>query len=277
MSIDYGSILAYGDAGAGKTAFAASAFYDWKKGKTIRDGRLLVFGREGNSALGIPEENVKRFRSPKKDPLKFLTEFNLYMEALVVQLEKGTGPEVIALDGWSEWNQTLLFEYDAKGSDDYWAKFDEAKNRFFAIQRMLDPEEFHIWVLATARVDEKKKGAFSKRTNQIEGADPDYMQGYKYIPAMVGWAKKNMAHYSDIVTYVEAEPGDVRTPSGILRKATHHNYYMIQSGDYLVKNRWEHKWLATDQPDYLTNPLFDDMLDRLNAAESGYAELQTEA
>jgi hypothetical protein len=273
MTIDSGSVLLYGDAGAGKTAFAASAFWDWRREKLMRDGRLLVFGREGNSALGIPEANVKRFRSPAKDPLKFLTDFNVYMEALIVQLEKGTGPKVIALDGWSEWNQTLLFEYDEKGSDDYWAKFDTAKDRFFSVQRMLDPEEFDIWVLATARVDEKRKGVFSKKTGQVTGADPDYMQGYKYIPAMVGWAKKNMAHYYDIVTYVEATPGTVKSASGKLTAATHHDYHFVQTGDYLVKNRWEHKWIATDQPASLTNPMFDDMLGRLQDAETKYSDL----
>lgn len=275
MSIESGSFLFYGDAGAGKTAILASAFWDWKKMKLIRDGRLLVFGREGNDALDIPEANVKRFKSPKSDPLKFLDEFNLYMEALILQLEKGKGPEVIGLDGWSEWNQTLLYEHDlSKGDSDYWAKFDTAKDNFFAIQRAMDPGEFdHTFFLATARVDEKRKGVYSKTTKQVTGADPDYWQGMKYIPAMVGWAKKNMSHYYDLVAYMETEPGPVKTPSGATRQAMHHRTYLVQAGDYLVKSRWSHKWIATDQPDYLTNASFDDMLGRLEDANEKYKAL----
>ena len=272
--IKSGSFLFYGDAGSGKTAMGVSAFWDYKKLKQVRDGRLITFGREGNDALDVPEELVKRFRSPTADPMKFLTDFNTYMAALIVQLEKGQGPEVIVLDGWTEGNQALLYEYEQRGGDgDKWAKYEEAKDSFFAYQRALDPQEFNIFVIATARVDEKKKGILSRRTGEVTGADPDYMQGYKYIPAMVGWAKKNMAHYYDIVSYVEGEPGHVKDSKGNTRAATLHQYNMIQTGDFLVKNRWEHKWLTTGQPDRLTNPLFDDMIGKLETANEKYAEL----
>jgi hypothetical protein len=259
------SVLVYGDAGVGKTYLGVSSFWDPRKLEKIREGRWLLIGREDNDALGVPEEMIRRFVSPKEQPMKFANDFATYVEALVAQSRKGNGLDAIFVDGWSEWNHLLLWEFDKSGqSQSQWDAFDQAKDRFFSAIQMLHPRELGAHIIATARVDEKRKGVFNKRTGELTGADPDYIN-FKYVPAMVGWAKKNMAHYYDLVVYAEAEPGDIKV-GGKIRKGIHHNYYVLPSGDFLVKNRWEHRALAAGLPDHLTNATFDSLLEYIDKA-----------
>lgn len=259
-------LLLYGDAGSGKSALGVSAFWDFKAGKKLREGRWLLIGQEDNDALGVPEEYIRRFISPKDDLLKFAKDFTLYLEASVATANKKGAPEAFIIDSLSEWNHLFLYEHAKKLGGDKWDKYQEAKDRFIGAVQMLNPRVLNAHVIATARVDQKKNGVKSRSTGETAGADPEYWSDFKYVPAMEGWPRKNLSHYFDIVSYVEADVADVRTLSGALRRGSVHRYYMVPSGDFLVKNRWEHQWLRADKPDCLTNPLFDDMMRELDDA-----------
>ena len=255
--------LFYGDAGSGKSAIGVSAFWDFKTGKKLREGRWLLIGQEDNDALGVPEELIRRFVSPKEDMLKFARDFSLYLEAAVAAARKPNAPEVYVIDSLSEWNHLFLFEHvKSAPSADKWDKYMEAKDRFMAAVQTLDPRVLHAHIIATARVDVRKKGIMAKRktdsgsVSEVAGDDPGYWSDFKYVPAMEGWPRKNMSHYFDIVSYVEADVADLKMPDGKIRRGTAHNYYFVPAGDSLVKNRWEHQWLAAPPGDR-KNPILD--------------------
>lgn len=259
--------LLYGMYGSGKSPTAVSAFWDWKRKKQIRDGRWLLFGREENLALGVPEELKRRFTSPAGNPLKFVEEFEVYMKAAIAQARKG-GPEVYVFDGFTEWNALFLWEHQqAKGDADYWDKWRAAKDRFFQFMQFIHPAELKAHVIGTARVDEKRRGTKSKRGADIPG-DPDYIE-FKHIPAIAGWARLNLGNYFGVVGYMESVPGRIVLPDGRSVRGAEHRLYLVPSEDTnaMTKNWWEFEWMMAGKPEYLSNPTFDEIVEEIEDAQ----------
>ena len=253
------SMLLYGGPGVGKTALAVSAFWDWKRKKQIRDGRLLLFGCESNPALEVPEKLIKRFVSPESNPVKFSEDFMLYMRAAVREAAKNKGPEVFVFDGFSEWDVlwSLDTELRNKGALGFYGR---KKDEFIAFVQLRNPEVLGAHVIGTARVTERKKGIRGRDGSYLVEPDPEYLE-FKYIPAMQGWAKENLPHYFSYVFYMETDIGPVKLPSGkIIPKAPVHKVYTLPTGDFWVKNIKEHLWVPAGLADNLTNPSFDDIL-----------------
>ena len=263
------SWLLYGLYGSGKTATAVSAFWDWKRQKLIRDGRWLLFGREENKALHVPEKYIKRFVSPAENPLRFVEEFEKYMRAVVFSARKGGTPEVFVFDGFTEWNALFLSEHLTAKGDTGFARFGEAKDRFFQFMQFINPEELRAHVIGTARVDEKKRGVKSKTTGEVVGADPDFID-FKHIPNMTGWARNNLGNYFGMVLYVDSDPGKVKLPDGRIRDGELHKVYFLPTEDTnaYVKNWYSWAWQLSSLPNFLTNPTFDDMLASIKQAET---------
>lgn len=256
------SALVYGPPAAGKTRFGLSAMYDFAEHKVIRNGRLLLFGRETNRSLirRLPEECVKRFISPADNPSEFVDQFQKYLKAAYSQAVKGEGPEVFVLDGWTELD--VLFSHIKPESDRETLKhFGRVKDNFIAAIQLLDPEVLRAHIITTARPAERKKGI-----NGV-GQDPEYLD-FQYIPAMSGWAKQNISHYSDLVMYMEADVELVKKPGGKVGKGPVHKLYTVPEGDFWVKNVWEEEWVAAEYPSTLKNATFDDVLTRITTLQA---------
>lgn len=263
----YQSHLYYGGPNAGKTWALVTAFWDPDTKKQIRDGRLLLFGREDNPALleGIPDKLVKRFVSPIEKPLSFVAEFSTYMRAALASARSG-GPEVYGMDGLSEWNFVYMLEHaTAYGISDKWAGWRAAKDQFLGLIQMLHPNELKAHVLATARVASKKKD-----TPAVEG-DPDWVDS-KYFPAMDGWMRDHVSHYFNLVSYVDEEFALIKGADNKTREESVHRYYMKGSTQFLVKNVWQREWRKANMPDYLTNPKFDDIMKSIEDAQAKAAQ-----
>ena len=253
--------LFYGGPGSGKTAGALSSFWDWRA--QIRDGRWLRIGRESNSSLNVPDELVKRFTPPSENPIKFMDEMTLYFKAARLAARKQGHPEVYVMDGWTEWNALFLSKHYEQFGDTGWKRFQEAKDRFFQLVQFLDPEEMDAHIITTARITRWKKPLVDKSGKELAEGDQDWQSDFKYFPAMDGWARDNLSHYFSMVIYVDQDPGLI-TVNGRQRQGVQHKYYMLPSGDFWVKNWWEWQWLQSGKPDYLVNPMFDDIVEALN-------------
>ena len=185
------SVLSYGAYGTGKTTFGVSAFWDIMANKPVegRSGRWLLIGRESNDALGVPEEMIKRFPAPEKDPIKFIKDFSAYLKILAMAGAKGQGPTDIVVDGWTELNSVFIWAYDesvdAKNQFESWREW---KREFLGAIQKLHPDVLKANIFGTARIGQLRKGTTTKTGEKI-GEDPDYMADFKYYPAMEGWAR----------------------------------------------------------------------------------------
>lgn len=247
------SQLVYGFAGAGKTAYATSSFWDWEKREQIRNGRLLLIGREDNPALGIPEELIKRFPNPKLDSLDFMEEFIAYLKALYLnnQDPKKEHIDAVAIDSISE--LALVFEIaygNAGDNSSKYRKWDELLKKFLTAVQLFDPIVLGAHCIATARVAERRKGTSDSKGATI-GADPDYMEA-DLIPAMKGQFKLNLPHYFNIVSFM-----DTIAPKLQGTRRVEHRLHLEPGTDTLYKNQWEHLWTG---PTVLSNKKFNDIL-----------------
>lgn len=259
------SALFYGWAGVGKTAMGVSAFWDFKQKKQIRDGRWLLIGHEDNDALGVPENLIVRFGSPASNPREFIDKFSTYLQAAAMKAGKSSAPEVFFIDSLSEWN--ILFIVNKALFSDQRKMYGEAKERFLQAIQLLHPKVLNAHVIASARVVSRREGQASGGLTG-GGADPDWVN-YDYFPAMEGWPRQNISHYFDIVSFVDVASGQVKVGDKTVTVRGHHRYRFIPDGDALVKNRWEHLWLAAGQPPHLTNIVFDDILGVIAKLDGG--------
>lgn len=255
------SLLLYGGPGAGKTATAVSSFWDWANGKQVRDGRLIAVGRENNPALRIPGELVRRFVISPDDPLRHAKELNEYLRALRVAAYKGSGPEVVVFDGFTEWASVYEHYKSQEPHDarDKWYAWRHLKDEFISTVQMLNPQELRAHVIATARVTVKRVGIVNKETREVTGADPEWVD-CRYFPAIDGWARDNLSNYFNLVLYMDQDRKEVRA-KGQTTYDTIHRVYMRTQGDFWVKNCWEH--LLKEAPPFLDNPTFDTILDTI--------------
>ena len=253
--------LLYGGPGAGKTSLAVSAFWDWKTQTQVADGRIITFGEEDNPALHIPEEARRlgntldlRLTSPLLDDALFLEQFNIVSRKLIYDAQQGKRLDVLVIDGFSEFD--LLFEATYKsGGDNRFAKWEDLMTQLFSMLVRLSPRVLGCAVIATARVMERKK-AQPQRV-----ADPNWLD-YDYYPSLRGSFRHAFPHYFNQVFYVEA--GQVQDAGRIIPT---HNVHMIRTGDFCVKNIWEHEWLRAGEPDYLTNVSWPELWQRLTASK----------
>ena len=254
------SWLLYGLAGSGKSAFGVSSFWDWQQRKVIGKGRWITIGRENNPALMVPASfrkagNVSlRLRAPALDDTTWLKDFEEVMTALLSMAKAGEHLDGLVFDGWSEFD--LLFEntFVGSGADRNIKKFEALLNNAFAIASMLDPEELGCHVFTTARVMERRKQHVNPKTGTTMGeADPEYMSDY--YPAFRGKFRYDMPNYHNMVMYMELKEGHPPT----------HLMHMLKTGDYLIKNSWEHAWKAANLPEAIENPTFPQVWHLLNS------------
>jgi hypothetical protein len=249
--VTFYSHLGYGIFGSGKSAFATGSFWDFQKEQYVegQTGRWLLLGREANQALGVPESDIKRFpMTVDKNPLAFIEAFSKYIKLLAAKAAaarggKGeAGPMNIVVDGFTEMNHAFTWAYEEEEEpSDKWETYREFKKVFIETIHLLNPNVLDANIFATARVGEFKKAKKDKESKVK--ADPEYTDNFSYFPAVEGWAKLNMGHYFDFVTYHEQEFKKVT--KGL--KTTKSGLFVTNwapEGDFVVKNNYGHKWGA---------------------------------
>ena len=254
----YISTLLYGGPGVGKTSLGVSSFWDYQKREPVagRNGRLLLIGREENDALGVPEDLIVRFPLPQNDPIKFAQDFEIYLKALNSPKGKEAGITDIVVDGFTELCYDFTYAYrESNDPRDSFETYREWQRMFISIMQLLHPKALQANIIGTARVAEMRKGSTSSRGSTVKG-DPEWMEEFKYYPAMEGWARHNMGHYFNMVVYLEQ---DIRTRvvnGKPIRMPTHVSNW-LGGGDYWTKNIFGHLWL--DQPPTLDNAMWPDV------------------
>ena len=268
--------LLYGGPGSGKTAFAVSSFYDWRTGTPVTENaKLVTFGREDNPALAVPESYRQtekgtslRFSSPALDSMDWLEKFEAVTDMLLHEASKGNCLDVLVVDGMSEFD--LLFEevFSATntGGDEF-KKWNALLSQMFAIMMRLDPAALGCTVLVTARVMEKKKERRSNRSS-IAG-DPDFVD-FDYYPSLRGSFRLHFPHYFNYVLYMETQMMRVTEGQFEGKSLPAHILNMVRTGDFYVKNQWEHQWLQAGEELQIINPHFPDVHKRMvNAMNLG--------
>ena len=263
--------LLYGGPGSGKTALAVSAFYDWQTGTPVTENaKLVTFGREDNPALAVPESYRQtdkgtslRFSSPQLDSMDWLEKFELVTEMLLHEASKGNCLDVLVIDGMSEFD--LLFEevFAAQnGGSDEFKKWNALLSQMFATMIRLDPVALGCTVLVTARVMERKKERRS-RMSSIAG-DPDFVD-FDYYPSLRGSFRLHFPHYFSYVWHMETQM--MRATSGKWegQMLPAHVLNMVRTGEFYVKNQWEHQWLQAGEELQILNPSFPDVHSRMVA------------
>lgn len=261
------STLLYGGPGAGKTSLAVSSFWDWQKQEKICNGKLITFGAEDNPALAIPEEcrhtdkgTPLRLTSPLLDDREFLNQFNLITRRFVQDAIEGNPLDVLVIDGMSEFD--LLFEETFEDDDNNFAKWNALLSQMFACMMRATHSALQAHVIMTARVMERKKAKQQGRVTMA--GDPAYLD-YDFYPAMRGAFRQHMPHYFNMVLYMETDTG-VRDGKPI----PIHVANMVRTGDYYVKNVWEHAWLAKEPSPKVANPMWYDLWTRQMAANDAW-------
>ena len=246
------SQLVYGAPGAGKSHYCISAFWDFKQNKAIRDGVLLTFGREDSALYGLPSSMVRTFSVPALDNMTWFADFTEYCDRLAQEAQAGRHKDVIVIDGLSEFD--LLYEeaytnvYDSK---DKFAKFEALMSDTLGLMQRLDPRILGAHVLATARITDKRKSRQSR--NVTLPGDPDWVEA-EHFPAFRGKFRYELGHYFDFLFFVDSETA-LHAETGQRRPV--HILHTIRTGDYLIKNRLEEKWLDAGKPTEFTNATFD--------------------
>lgn len=203
-----------------------------------------------------------RLTSPLLDSQKFVTDFEAVTLRFIADAEAGSPLDVLVIDGWSEFD--LMFEETHSGGDSgEFAKWNDLLSRMFSATMRVTPTAIGGMVVATARVMEKKKARQGKR-NTIAG-DPSYLD-YDYYPSMRGSFRLHMPHYYNLVMYMETEMAV--TSDG--RKVPAHVLNVVRSGDFYVKNVWEHEWLSARRDARLVNPMWPTFWQQLTQARETY-------
>ncbi len=270
------SLLVYGYTHAGKTGLGVSSMWDFLKGKKVRDGKWVTIGREDNTALDVPEEMRIRLTSPDLSSIKFADDLwsllkQIRRENMAARKEgKPLVVESLFLDGMTEFN--LLFEQsyeNAVSTSSSYDRWNELLVREFAIVQMLDPVELGgCHVIVSARVQERKKGTVNKKTGEVVGADPENLFE-EFYPALRGQFKGSFPHYFDMVLYMERDVIAKKVKGVLKNNVPVHRINLAPSSGYLIKNKWEHKWVLDDEaPDIMDNASFDDILNIIKRLDS---------
>lgn len=260
------STLLYGSAGAGKTALAVSSFWDWKAQKKVANGKLITFGAEDNPALAIPEEFRKtekgtslRLTSPLLDDNAFVNQFDLISRKLVYDAQQGNCLDVLVVDGLSEFD--LLYEetFNDGGGENNFAKWNGLLSEMFSMIQRLTPKVLGCHVIMTARVMERKKARQGAKASFA--GDPGFID-YDFYPSLRGSFRIQLPHYFNLVLYMETVRG--KLPDGRIVPA--HAANMVRTGDYYIKNVWEHHWLNAGYESQVVNPMWPKLWGMLTGA-----------
>jgi len=258
--------LFYGGPGAGKSALAVSAFYDWRTQTPIARGKWITFGREDNPALTVPQEfretdngTSLRLTAPNLDNLDWVKRFEDITDSLIHKAGKGDCLDVLVIDGMSEFD--LLYEEatNAEGFD----MWNDLMSQMFSAMIRLDPEVLNCTILITARVMEKKKAKQGRTT--IPG-DPSYID-FDYYPSLRGSFRLHFPHYFNYVLYMETQLMKVAEGKWKGKRLPAHITNMVRTGEFYIKNQYEHGWLETQDTLELVNVSYPTLHKKLMAAK----------
>jgi hypothetical protein len=265
--------LVYGPAGAGKSHYANSAWWDPIAKQSIdgKEGLWITMGAEDNPALMIPEKNRKRFSSPSLNDLRWVKEFEMLVRGLIATFKAEGKPavDVVVFDGFSEFD--LLFKQITESVEAEEVKanqfhvWKEIMAKFFTIVQLLQPSLNGSHVIATARRGEVKKYVQRSVGKPREGGktwtveEDEWYDGAEAAPSLHGGFRKDLPHYFDYVTYLDTET--IIAPKGHKREGTKipvHQMETMRGGNVYIKNISEQLWLNSDYPTTLTNASFTD-------------------
>ena len=95
----------YAHGGGGKTTMLVSSMANIYTGELLRPRGIWVqIGQEENPALQelIPAKNIKRFVVDPLNPHAMATDLITFLKALRVEAGKGTSPDILLFDGYTE-------------------------------------------------------------------------------------------------------------------------------------------------------------------------------
>ena len=194
--------------------------------------------------------------------MKFLNEFNKCIRDVALERKKGKGPEVIVVDGLTEFGAMYEY-YKGPSATDTFETWRGLKDAFFGAIQMLNPEFLRSIVVCTASVDVKRRGTRTK-SQEVIGADPDWTDS-KFVPYMDGWARRHLGRYFNVVAYMDLDYRLMKGEDGKLGRKPCHDVWLQGQGDYLVKNQWDHKWAGL--PGKLTDARFGEVLELFGRAK----------
>ena len=266
------SVLLYGGPGAGKTYMACSSFFDYEKGESIANGKLITFGAEDNPALNLPEEHrvigakntSLRLVSPMLNSRKFLDTFKAVLYKLYTDAQKGEGIDVLVIDGMSELD--LMFENTS--TLEGYAKWGELLDEMFSIVTLFNHENLQCPVIVTARVAERR----SVRQRTKGTGEPDDVDFY---PSLRGQFQLHLPHYFGMVLYLETISKLVTEGPYKGMRLPQHAVNMVRTGDFYVKNQYEHLWLKAQLPLQILNPTWPQMWHKIVGLQAASQEDKT--
>jgi hypothetical protein len=271
--------LVYGPAGAGKSYYANSSWWDSKNKKNIdgREGIWVTFGGEDNVTLGVPEKNRKRFTSAGLDDKKWLKEFKALGLGLQAAYQKTSQAAVysVIIDGFSEFD--ILFKQITENIEEEEIKrnqfhvWRELLSEFYSALLMFQPDRTGAHLIATARRGEVKKYVQRSVGNPKMGGkswtveEDEWFNGAEAAPSLHGGFKKDLPHYFDFVLYLDTIT--ITAPAGHPRAGQRipvHEMETMRGGDVYVKNIAEEGWLNSNHPTRLINTNFDEFMGIVN-------------
>jgi hypothetical protein len=269
----YRSICSYGGPGHGKTFFGVSAFWNPLTNEPVpgTNGKLILVGREDNQDLGLPDEMVRRFPLDPDHPMQFAKELQEYLKMVSLAARQGHQNKLttLCIDGISELCYAFIWaakQEPEAASNQFWA-WNEWQQQFVAIMQMLNPNTLQADVFATARVAEYREGS-----SKVKG-DPDWMESFRYFPAAQGWARMNVGHYFNYIVF-HNQGFDKQVVKGTDGKNTtikipYVKTHWLPTGDYLVKNVLQHKWLLSGMPAEMKNVQWPEVKAAMDAIDDG--------
>ena len=259
----FGSEL-YGFGGGGKTYTATSSFYNHEKGEVIANGRWIKFGSEDNATIGIPDEFIREFHTDRDKSKKWLQEFHQYMYGVHAAARQGKRPDVLVMDGLSEFSILWLQTHGVPG--DLRATYGGLKDEISSLLSLCNPLELGCHVIWTARVSERKKEVQNKQGQIIQEGDPDYLD-MDYYPGVEGKsAKLSTPHYFRLIPYVKATTVR-KSVGGKLLDIPAHELNLYPQDGFFVKNDWQTQMLRRNHTGTLINPTWEDVLRAITGNE----------
>lgn len=272
------STLLYGGPGSGKSALAVSSFWDWRKHVQVAKGKLITFGAEDNPALAVPEEfrhtdngTSLRLTSPLLDDTEFISQFDAISRRFIYDAEHDNSPDVIVVDGMSEFD--LLFEETFADEENRFAKWEALMTQLFSMMMRLHHDTVKCQVIITARIMERKKAKQPVKGDKGTSYAPDPGHyDFDYYPSLRGGFRHHFPHYFSMVLHMDTEQRLVEGGRWDGKILPAHVLHMVRTGEFFIKNQFEHAWIATEDDTEVINPMWPDLWQRLTAANARYEQ-----
>jgi|TARA_R110002020_G_scaffold68444_6_gene179176 hypothetical protein len=282
--------LLYGPPGSGKTSFAVSAMWDWAKKEKLRDGRIVFIGRERNDYLHIPDEFTHTssglplaVKAPLldsdvdvKDYDKWLKTLEMLTRSLIRDAQQGkeNRPEVLVIDGWSEFGN-LYENTEARQRMDGMARWGSLLHETYSLVQRLDPIALEMAIVTTARIGEKRKAKVSKRGDTFVPGDPEYVNS-EYVPAFRGQMRFQLPYNFSNMWYMQTEVRRVTNTKSdyygrMMPTRAMHVLKVDEDHIFDIKNQAEHEWLDAGYAPILYNALFEDVNSKFLYLRDEYA------